>query len=140
MFRIWVAVLLLLLMSTLASCSYSNEICFDIDEQTIKSCSPKGLRYLHIDNSTSSELYVLIFSDTLDNDLPKEIHIDSISKVYAVFKGWQRRRIENNSLKLAPLSHYTIMRGGGDASAHEIEIWTDTNSKVIRSSKEHCNN
>lgn len=121
-----------------SSCFLSNEICFNVDNQSIISCNQKGLSNLYIEDSTTSNMYHLLFNDTLNNNVPKVIYIDSISKLYSIYQGWQEKYIKNQSFKLAPLSKYVIERAQGDASTYKIEVWTDKNGKVVKSSKRNC--
>lgn len=83
-------------------------------------------------------MYRLEFNGTTKSDVPKVIYIDSVNSSYSIYQGWQKKAVNNHSLKLTPLSQYKIERVQGDASASKIDIWTDENGRVIRSSKEKC--
>lgn len=131
---------LLLVAVFITSCFDSNKIYFEIQDQSIKSCNKKGIKNLYIQNSATPDMYYLVFNDTIKRDVPKVIYIDSISNLYSIYQGWQKKPVNNNSFRLAPLSQYKIERVQGDASAYKIEIWTDKNGKVIKTSKENCTN
>jgi hypothetical protein len=122
------------------SCFHGNEIYYDIKEQSIKSCNQKGIMNLYIENLKTSDMYKFEFNDTMKNQIPNVVYVDSISNQYTIYKGWQKKITENSKFKLTPLSQYTIERVQGDASSYKIEVWTDSNGRVIRSSKEKCSN
>jgi hypothetical protein len=120
-------------------CFYSNQIYFDIKDQTIKTCNPKGIICLYIENSKYPEVYRLEFNDT-QKSAPKLLNINSVSELYSIFSMHENKYIDNNLFKLAPMSDYIVERVQGDASGYKIEICTDQNRKVIRSSHEDCQN
>lgn len=124
----------------LTSCFESNEIHFDVNEKSVKSCNQKGLRQLYIKNDSTADIFYFLYCDSNHNDFPKVIYFDSISEEYCIYKGWNNRKINNTSFKLMPLSQYTIERVQGDASAYKIKVWTDKNGRVNKTSKENCNN
>lgn len=85
-------------------------------------------------------MYRIEFNDTIKNEVPKVVYVNSVSNQYSIYQGWQKRVINNSSFKLTPFSHYKIERVQGDASSYKIEIWTDETGRVVRSSKEKCTN
>jgi hypothetical protein len=95
---------------------------------------------LYIENIKTSDMYKLEFNDTMKNEVPNVVYVDSVSNQYSIYQGWQKRAINNISFKLSPLSQYKIERVQGDASSYIIEIWTDKEGRVVRSTKEKCTN
>lgn len=137
--------ILLLCIPLIATSCYTNEFYFDIDDQSICSCNPKDLKYLSITNmDTNIEYYTIIF-DTLAKQPSKVIYINSVDKSYIIHKSyninksWKEQIINSDSLRLRPFTHYEIDRtGGDDAASFAIEIWTDKNGKVIKTTKDKC--
>jgi hypothetical protein len=122
----------------ISSCFSSNEIYFDIENQSVVSCNHKGIRRLYIENLTNSEVYRIEFNNENGGILPNRVFIDSISTAYLVFLDWHKKPIPSAKFKLAPLARYKVERAQGDASAFGIDIWTEENGKVYKSTNESC--
>lgn len=119
------------------SCFKSNEIYFDIGDQSIKSCNSQGLYKLDIQNDSLNEFYSIIWKDST-KDSPKILKITNIDAGYKIFKGWERNPIPNSNFHLKKYSSYAIEKSQGDATPFKVKLFTDENGYVIRSDPNKC--
>jgi hypothetical protein len=116
---------------------YTNSFCFDINMQSIVSCTPNRIRYIDISNDSSSETYVITWENT-SADAPKILNLKKIQQGYNVYKGWERKPISLTEFKLSGLAVYTISRMQGDAGRYSIKISTDEKGYIVKSSRISC--
>ncbi|MFL5742596.1 MAG: hypothetical protein ACJ75B_20400 [Flavisolibacter sp.] len=131
------AYLLIIVVICFTSCFESSEIYFDVKTQSIISCNLKGIKQVYITNDSTADNFRKMFCDS-SIDLPSQVNLNKIESGYCVFKGWNNTQIATTELRLDPLSHYTIERVQGDASAYKIKVTTDVKGKIIQASKENC--
>lgn len=126
--------LFLLIWTVLGSCT-DNEILFDLNSQSVISCNSSGIRNLHVENINNKEYYMITWQDSI-HDAPKKFSFESKNRGYKIEEIYPFRELPQ--LNLASMSQYIVTKSGGDASSHEIEIWTDKNGKVYKTSKNSC--
>jgi len=116
---------------------YSNRIYFDINKQSIVSCSPNRIRQLYISNDSSSETYFIVW-EKASSSAPKTIDLKNIQEGYIIYKGWDRKQIALTEFKLSGLAVYTISRMQGDAGSYTINVSTDKKGDIVKSSRTSC--
>src|SRR6266536_5061449 len=126
-----------LIVSVFSSC-YSNAIYFDVNAQSICSCNAKEIRQVYIKNDSSSEVYLISWTDTI-LVAPKIINLKNIETGYSLYKGWNKKQISINEFKLAVLSTYTIERVQDDATTYKVKVWTDKTGNINKTSRSTCN-
>ncbi|GEM55542.1 hypothetical protein B0A58_00325 [Flavobacterium branchiophilum NBRC 15030 = ATCC 35035] len=125
--------ILLLLISFLLfiSCKYKNDIFFDIEKQQLNSCDGL-LRNIILSSDNDG---ISLFWNNTTKSAPKSLKLNNIPKGYEVTtKGLLRK----NKFKIMPNTKYSIEKWGNGAESFTINIWTDSNGKVFKTSHPIC--
>ena len=125
-----------MVMLTISSC-WSNAINYDVKSQMIMSCSPKGMEHIDIKNDSLNDYYSIVWTDVTKN-APRYIDLKNIQKGFSIYKGWNDEPISVSDFKLHFLTKYTIAKPGGDAATYLIQVWTDSNGWICRTSQPNC--
>lgn len=114
------------------SCRIEHDFCFDINLQEVVCCDKKRIYYLDISSKDDS---VSLRWTGKREDAPKKLKIDSIPKEYEQYRGGLSTK---KKFKLNRNSKYLIEKGGGGGVDFTINIWTDSNGKVFKTSHPTC--
>lgn len=126
---------LLFIAVSVTSC-FSNEMYLDVPTQEIRSCNPKGIRHMQIENDSTAEV-AFTFEWTQEKNAPATIRLSSVDQGYFVTDE-RMYRVDNKAVKLKPLTRYTLERFGGDAGSYRMSVWTDKGGKVVKADPETC--
>jgi len=116
---------------------YNNSVCFDVKNQSIKSCDHSGIMKIYLENDSLKEFYYINWIDSV-NSPPITINLEKIEKGYNIYSGWNQQQVFIKTLKLSSSSEYLITRSHGDASAFKIKIRTDKNGHANWTSQPKC--
>lgn len=114
------------------SCSYNNQIDFNVENQTIITPKGDGIDNLSISNDSLIETYIFTLKD-IYGEPPKCIKLSHIDDSYKIYLNGLPFKGENKTFKLKRNSSYTIEKFGGGASAFSLKIWTNEESQVYKS-------
>jgi hypothetical protein len=119
--------LLFFSITLLLSACYDNQICLDIDKQTIRTCNGKNIGYLTITNTENHEF--LYFTKKKGMVGVNKFNLDSLSNDYQLFSISNEILIDN--FRLEPQKEYEISNNTyGDAAGSTIIVKTNQLGKI----------
>ncbi len=128
------SIILTCLLFTLSSCS-DNNIYFDINNQSVRSCNKKVISKLHIISKNNNDFY--FFSKKPEAEGTNNFSLFTLNHSY--FLENMNSQICIDSFKLMPETEYEITNSTfGDADRTQILIKTDKEGKVIYSNVTSC--
>jgi len=126
--------LLVLVIIGLMSCA-DNQIYFDIDEQSIKTCNGKAIRSLTVDEIEGDYLYR--FAKGKDKEGTNSFSFISLDKNYTLEVMGQELPLSKFNLK--PNSEYRIRNSTyGDAASGEIKVKTNGDGEIATADITSC--
>ena len=119
------------------SCNDNNFIY--AENQHIISCIDKGIYNLSISSENNDYSYEINWVDSLSQP-PTIVNLDKIDKGFKITKyiKWKFKIINNKDFKLFNSEKIKIKRHQGDAISQEIEVITNANGKITKSSRNNC--
>lgn len=121
-------------MMLLTMSCYDNQIHYDLEAQTIKTCNGKSISYLFIE-SEQGEIWE--FHRKAGTEGVNVFNLDSPSSSYTLTRGDIALPVD--SFRLLPTHQYIITNHTyGDAADSEIEVSTDENGKIRSAKPEIC--
>jgi len=121
-------------MMLLAVSCYNNQIHYDLEAQTIKTCNGKNISYLFIESEKGE---VWEFHRKAGTEGVNVFNLNSPSSSYTLTRGDIALPVD--SFRLLPKHQYIITNHTYvDAADSEIEVNTDENGKIRRAKPEIC--
>jgi hypothetical protein len=123
----WIAVI--------ATCCHDNQIYYNADNQTVATCNRQAIKSMSIERSDGQQYYTLAVKKGSKGK--KEIDLESIASEYLL--KFYFENIDIRDFQLSKNSTYIVANHSfGDAAVATIEIKTDSNGKIIYSSRINC--
>ena len=114
------------------SCRVDHNFYFDINSQEVKCCDNKKIYYLDISSKVDE---VSLRWKGKREDAPSTLNFDSIPKEYELYRDGL---LTNKKFKLKKDTKYFIEKVGGGGVGFVINIFTDSNCKVSKTTHPKC--